>query len=216
MDETSSATDGRKTQPQCFCDFVVEEERFMFAQLTIPIPVWLDRICAWPVLVFRRLKHGYSYRKISLGEGKWTFVDARDYYWLSRFKWIVYGTGCNFYVVRHRIIAENKTATVYMHREITNPPPGLLVDHRNTDSLDNRRENLRFATPSQNMLNRRKKRNTTSQYRSVWLLKNGWFDTEIEAARAYDRSAIKYHGEFARLNFPREDYINEFPLVNSK
>lgn len=113
---------------------------------------------------------------------------------------------------------------VSMHREIMNHPKGSLVDHRNTDPLDNRRSNLRLATHSQNMSNRKKmKIKTSSQYigvsfeksrglwvttirnnnKSIWL---GRFDSEIEAARAYDAAAIKYHGEFARLNFPREDY----------
>jgi hypothetical protein len=201
-------------------------ERIMSANLTIRIPVWLDRIFTWPVLAFRRLKYGCSYRKIFLSEGKWTLVDSADYYWLNTFKWLVYGTGNNLYAVRNRLIAPNETRPVYMHRVIMNPPPGLLVDHKNNDSLDNRRQNLRFATPSENMLNRRKKKNCTSQYRGVWLLSHngkyesqtsyrgkkiwlGWFDSEVEAARAYDRAVLKYHGEFARLNFPREDYINE-------
>ncbi len=36
----------------------------------------------------------------------------------------------------------------------------------------------------------------------------GYFSDKIEAARAYDRAAIQHHGEFARLNFPREEYVN--------
>jgi hypothetical protein len=46
----------------------------------------------------------------------------------------------------------------------------------------------------------------TYQYKQIWL---GYFNSETDAARTYDRAAIKYHGEFARLNFSREDYNSE-------
>jgi len=109
-----------------------------------------------------------------------------------------------------------------MHREIMQAPAGLLVDHRNRNTLDNRRENLRLATRSQNSCNSRiDKSKATSQFRGVqyWKRRGRWvakikhkgketwlgsFDNEIDAARAYDDAAKKYHGEFARLNLPDE------------
>lgn len=107
-----------------------------------------------------------------------------------------------------------------MHQEIIEVPEGMVVDHINHDSMDNRCANLRPATFSQNMCHRRKRSGAkTSKYKGVyWKKKNrkwvarigfqkkeihlGYFRSEIDAARAYDRAARKYHGEFASLNFP--------------
>ncbi|MGB7582952.1 MAG: AP2 domain-containing protein [Sedimentisphaerales bacterium] len=191
----------------------------MKINLTIGIPVWLDIICAWPLMVYRRRKYGYDFRRIYLGEGEWTILDQQDYYRLGNFKWWLKGFKTKCYAFRTSKLGPMKTRFVSLHREIMNPPKGLVVDHRNGDGLDNRRANLRLATHSQNMINRPKtKSKTTSKFvgvnfdksrnkwaakihyenKKIWL---GRFDSEIDAAKAYDEAAIKYHGEFARLNF---------------
>jgi hypothetical protein len=172
-----------------------------------------------PLLACRLLCYGCTYRRLYLGEGKWALLDVKDYYRLRIFKWIVYGNGNNLYAIRLQLNDSNKTSTVYMHREIMNPPAGLVVDHKNCDGLDNRRSKLRIATRAQNAYNCRKKKNATSRFLGVYFYKErgkwesqimhqgkrrwvGRFDNEIDAAKAYDAAAKKYHGEFARLNFP--------------
>lgn len=105
-----------------------------------------------------------------------------------------------------------------MHRFILDAPSGVEVDHRNGDPLDNRRENLRLATTSQNQMNARKCSTPTSSIykgvhwepdRSKWgarikadgkYLRLGRFNDEAEAALAYNAAAILHFGEFARLN----------------
>jgi hypothetical protein len=107
-----------------------------------------------------------------------------------------------------------------MHRQVINVPKYMVCDHINRNSLDNRKANLRPATFSQNLCNRSKtKTKTRSKYKGLewdrarekWKVRIqfnnrkiyiGSFACEIEAARAYDSAAKKYHREFAVLNFP--------------
>lgn len=103
-----------------------------------------------------------------------------------------------------------------MHRLILLAKPGQQVDHINGDGLDNRDENLRFATQSQNMCNRRKPHG--KGYKGVFWSKRakkwhsmimfqktryhlGYFAHSERAAEAYDRAALALHKEFAFLNF---------------
>lgn len=95
--------------------------------------------------------------------------------------------------------------------------PGVIVDHANHNTLDNRRSNLRICTYQENNMNAQKRQNTSSQYKGVrWNQKNrrwyagikfnkkdihlGTFKDEIEAARAYNASALMLFGPFAVLN----------------
>jgi hypothetical protein len=184
-------------------------------------PNWLDFIFALPVLCYRKLKYGYSFRRIPLGEGRYTIVDQQDFYWLNHFHWTCDGKKDSIYAVRN-IISDGERKIIRMHREIMKPPAGLLVDHRNNKTWDNRRDNLRVATSSQNLANRRiDKSKDSSRFRGVCYRKErgrwsaqitfmgkairlGYYGNEIDAAKAYDEAAKKYHGEFAKLNFPKE------------
>lgn len=102
-----------------------------------------------------------------------------------------------------------------LHRLLMGERDGYEVDHRNGDTLDNRRANLRWATRQQNLANLGPKRNCRSRYKGVswstvakmWQVQVaakgvGYFRDEVDAARAYDTAALEKWGEFARLNFP--------------
>lgn len=111
-----------------------------------------------------------------------------------------------------------------VHRVILGIEDDRLGDHANLDRLDNRRSNLRIATRAQNGWNRQKRTDNTSGFKGVYFCratkrwraeiranrvahKLGRFDTPVQAALAYDRAAIRLHGEFARTSFRREDYF---------
>jgi len=106
-----------------------------------------------------------------------------------------------------------------MHHDVMKVPAGFVIDHINGNGLDNRKANLRQSTYAQNSWNRGKARvKSSSKYKGVCQHKKdrkwqaqisavgkriylGRFKNQKEAAKAYDKAAKKYHGEFANLNF---------------
>ncbi|MHC4708362.1 MAG: HNH endonuclease [Planctomycetota bacterium] len=188
----------------------------------IHIPKWLAWGAALPVLVYRRIRYGYSFRRIRLTRGKYAIVDADDYWALSEYSWYAVKADNSYYAGRTVHMKNKKSRIVWMHREVISVPAGMVCDHINHDGLDNRKANLRAATLTQNRINSRTARiKKTSKHRGVcwradqkkwfaYVYVHGravftkYFDDATAAARARDRAAKKYHGEFAELNFPDE------------
>src|SRR5712664_378293 len=152
-----------------------------------------------------------SYRFIPLTQGQNAIVDAEDFEWLSQWNWCVSKIGNSFYAVRAN--------SILMHRKILHcRRSSEQGDHKNGNTLDNRKNNLRKCSNHQNTWNVGPPKNNTSGFKGVsfrrdigwyarirvngeriWL---GYFDSAEVAARAYDAAAKSYHGEFAHLNLP--------------
>jgi len=153
-------------------------------------------------------------QRIALTRGQYALVDDEDYSWLNSFKWYAQKTRVSYYAARKVRVGDGQII-IYMHRLILGVDS--QVDHKDRDSLNNTRDNLRRATTSQNACNR-EKRPGSSKYRGVYRVKKtgrwaaairlegtmkhlGSFGDEAEAAKAYDLEA-QHRGVYARLNFP--------------
>jgi hypothetical protein len=189
-------------------------------ELRIKIPVLLERLIIWLLLLYRRLRYGYPFRRIPLTQGKFAIVDPEDYDRLAKHKWQASRFPRSDYATRFVTIGYRRQKHIQMHRVIMNVRPGQFIDHINHNGLDNRKTNLRLATRAQNSWNKRKQRgNHSSKFKGVsWFIREknwqariqsngtkfflGSFKKEIDAAKAYDNAAKKYYGDFASLNFP--------------
>lgn len=146
-------------------------------------------------------------KKIHLTQGKYAIVDDGDYEYLMQWKWY-YNSG---YAVR------GANPKIMMHRVINCTPDELDTDHINQNRLDNRRCNLRNATRAQNCVNRKLQSNNTSGFKGVswhkyhkyWVafiikdkktLTIGRYKNKHDAAAAVDKEALRFSGNFARLN----------------
>jgi hypothetical protein len=157
-------------------------------------------------------------RLIRLSETKSALVDADRYDELANYRWKSRP---------HRTRPEKNgyvycysgNRTIYLHRLVMGEPVGR-VDHRNGDPFDNRRDNLRIATQTQNLGNMALSTRNRSGYKGVSFDKRkrkwratllfegkhhhlGYFSEPRDAAMRYDEAARQQFGEFARTNFVR-------------
>lgn len=143
------------------------------------------------------------------GNGKFAIVDEEDFATLVQYKWRAVKKGSTYYAARSPRKELGEANHILMHTVLLKVPAGHTIDHKNNNGLDNRKHNLRPATPTQQVRNCRKRK--SSLFKGVHLLKRtgkyvanirlGSFNSAEEAARAYDNAAVKLFGEFASINF---------------
>lgn len=158
--------------------------------------------------------------EIPLSRGKVAVIDDGDYSLIKDYHWFAVNPGKTFYATGHRSMIDGVRKKVSMHRLIMGAQSNEVVDHINGNGLDNRRSNLRLCTRSENQWNRHRTCGT-SKYKGVcWasMMKKwkaairyygkrinlGFFDTEDEAAKAYDEKAKELFGKFVQLNIKEE------------
>jgi hypothetical protein len=164
---------------------------------------------------------------ILLTKGKFAIVDAKDYEQFSKHKWFADKSGRSNTYYAERAFYTNgrkgKRFILLMHREMLGmvPGDGRMVDHKNRNGLDCRKEKLRETTYGLNNYNSKLRKTNTSGYRGVtWSKQNkkwtaqinfnnihfncGFYNDKINAAKAYDKVALKFYGDNAILNFPKE------------
>ena len=155
-------------------------------------------------------------KRIALTKGQFTLVDNEDFERLSAFKWYAMETKVgDFYAYRKvRLTKSKHGCTISMSRFILQATNGMLVDHKNGNTLDNQKHNLRLCKRGENNCNRPKNKRNTSGFKGVFSKRNKWrsaighdgivtrlgtFATKREASEAYNKATLKYHKSFSYL-----------------
>ena len=156
-------------------------------------------------------------KEIQLSQGKVAIDDDEDFEYLNQWKWSANNPKGKCYAVRSITIEKGKRTRIIMHRLIMNANKGFVIDHIDGQTLNNLKSNLRICTHAENLRNRKVSVNSKSRDKGVyydkktekWIAeinkdrKRVWtkyFMNPIDAAKAYNEAAIKFHGEFAKLN----------------
>lgn len=160
------------------------------------------------------------YKKIKLTQEKYALVDTTDFEEINKFSWhydIRRGDKTGYAFTNGKYINGKRLPKIRMHNFIFGENN---VDHVNSNGLDNRRCNLRKATPNQQAYNKSVSANKKSLgckgvsrvkdskgIPKYWIAritanKNriylGIFKSHIAASRAYIKKAKELHGEFAK------------------
>lgn len=160
-------------------------------------------------------------KTIPLTQGKVAFIDDADFEAVSQFKWYANKVGRRFYARRDFVKPDGEWTHQYLHHFLL--PEVGRIDHRDGNSLNDQHHNLRPSTHQQNLQGfQMKKVGATSKFRGVcwnklarkWeaqievdgkKIHLGLFESEIDAAKAYDKAARKHFKEFASPNFPSHE-----------
>jgi len=162
--------------------------------------------------------HSAKVMAIELSRGLVALVDDADFAWLNEWKWFAVGglrraDGSRLFYAARQVATPHGLRQFRMHNAILPCAPGFRPDHENGDGLDNRRCNLRPATPTESARNRcawgglglKGVTRRGARFRaSIWIggkpIALGSYATASAAAAAYDEAARTHFGSFARLN----------------
>lgn len=141
-------------------------------------------------------------------------VDDENYDLLKTFNWTIRSPKPGNYRIITKLNGKEITiANMVMQTE------NIMYDHIDRNQFNNQKKNLRIVTYKQNAWNSNMLVNNTSGYKGVcWNKRDkvwqaaiktdgkikylGSFKDPIKAAKAYDKAAKEYHGEYGFLNFP--------------
>lgn len=146
-------------------------------------------------------------KKIELTKGKFAIVDEDMYEILSKNKWTM-GT---YYAYRKEKI-EGKIKNIFMqHKVIGFAPRGFVVDHINRNKLDNRKENLRFATISQNKQNSKVRKDCVSGYKGITFIKDKRYIKKWKVViKNIQQNKVEFVGNFMNI----DEAINAYKKRN--